>query len=327
MRILITGCAGFIGFHCSRFFSQKKGFKILGIDNLDNYYDVKIKKKRLSLLKNNKNFHYFKIDLNNEKKLDFFFRKNKIDLVIHLAAQAGVRYSFIDPKKYLNVNINGFFNILENMKNYKIKKILFASSSSIYGDAKKFPLNEKMHTSHQISLYGTTKKYNEMLAYYYYKQFKISSYGLRFFTAYGPYGRPDMSIFKFSKKILDGNHIEVYNNGNHERDFTYVSDVIESIYKLSLKIKRNHYEIINIAGGKKVKLMYLIQLLEKFLNKKAKIKYLKLQKGDVVKTLADNKKLRKMISFVPKVRIEKGLKKFCDWFLKEKKFLNNLKEK
>ena len=248
-------------------------------------------------------------------------------MVIHLAAQAGVRYSLINPKKYIDSNINAFFNLLEIMKDKNIKKLIYASSSSVYGNSKKFPLIETMSTSKQISLYGATKKFNEILAYYYFHMFNISSYGLRFFTAYGPYGRPDMSIFKFCKKMLNGNSIDVYNNGNHERDFTFISDVVESIYNLSLKIKKNHYEIINIAGGNKVKLLYLISLLEKFLNKKAKIKFLKLQKGDVVKTLADNKKLKKMNNFIPKVQIEDGLKKFCEWFLKEKKFLINLNEK
>lgn len=326
MNILITGCAGFIGFHCSKEFLEKKN-KVYGIDIINDYYDKKIKFKRLKILRNNKNFIFKKINLCDEKKLKNFLNKKKIHLVIHLAAQAGVRYSLINPKKYIDSNINAFFNLLEIMKEKNIKNLIYASSSSVYGNSKKFPLQEKMSTSKQISLYGATKKFNEILAYYYFQMFNISSYGLRFFTAYGPYGRPDMSIFKFCKKMLNGNSIDVYNNGNHERDFTFISDVVESIYKLSFKIKKNHYEIINIAGGNKVKLLYLISLLEKFLNKKAKIKFLKLQKGDVVRTLADNKKLKKMITFVPKVKIEDGLKKFCEWFLKEKNFLTNLNEK
>lgn len=326
MNILITGCAGFIGFHCSKEFLEKNN-KVYGIDIINDYYDKKIKFQRLKILKKNKNFIFKKINLCDEKKLKNFLDKKKIHLVIHLAAQAGVRYSLINPKKYIDSNINAFFNLLEIMKDKNIKKLIYASSSSVYGNSKKFPLIETMSTSKQISLYGATKKFNEILAYYYFHMFNISSYGLRFFTAYGPYGRPDMSIFKFCKKMLNGNSIDVYNNGNHERDFTFISDVVESIYKLSLKIKKDHYEIINIAGGNKVKLMYLISLLEKFLNKKAKIKFLKLQKGDVVKTLADNKKLKKMNNFIPKVQIEDGLKKFCEWFLKEKKFLINLNEK
>jgi UDP-glucuronate 4-epimerase len=326
MNILITGCVGFIGFHCSKEYLNKKN-KIYGLDVINDYYDKKIKFKRLKKLKKYKNFIFAKIDLCNEKKLNKFLKNKKIDLVIHLAAQAGVRYSLDYTKKYMHSNVNAFFNLLEAMKVKKIKKLLYASSSSVYGNSKIFPLKEKMSTSKQISIYGATKKFNEVLAYYYFNMFGISSYGLRFFTAYGPFGRPDMSIFKFCKKMLNDNEIEVYNNGNHERDFTYVSDVVESIHKLSLKIKKNHYEIINIAGGNKVKLMYLISLLEKFLNKKAKIKFLKLQKGDVVKTLSDNKKLKNMIKFTPKIRIEVGIRKFCDWFLSEKKFLINLKEK
>ena len=326
MNILITGCAGFIGFHCSKKFLEKKN-KVYGIDVINDYYDKKIKFRRLKILRNYKNFIFKKINLCDEKKLKNFLNNKKIHLVIHLAAQAGVRYSLINPKKYIDSNINAFFNLLEIMKEKNIKNLIYASSSSVYGNSKKFPLQENMSTSKQISLYGATKKFNEILAYYYFQMFNISSYGLRFFTAYGPYGRPDMSIFKFCKKMLNGNSIDVYNNGNHERDFTFISDVVESIYNLSLKIKKNHYEIINIAGGNKVKLLYLISLLEKFLNKKAKIKFLKLQKGDVVKTLADNKKLKKMITFVPKVKIEDGLKQFCEWFLKEKNFLTNLNEK
>ncbi len=324
MNILVTGCAGFIGFHCSEKLLKKK-IKIYGIDNLNNYYDDRIKKKRLKILRSFKNFKFYKLDICDEKKLNNFFLVNKINIVIHLAAQAGVRYSFINPKKYLDVNINGFFNILECMKKNGIQKLLYASSSSVYGDNKKFPLSEKMPSSKQISLYGTTKKYNEILAYYYFKQFKISSYGLRFFTAYGIWGRPDMSIFNFCKNIMLGKKINVFNYGNHERDFTFVDDVIESIYKMTKKIKTNQYKIINIAGGNSVKLMSLIRLIEKNLNKKAKINYLNLQKGDVVKTLAATKFLKKTINKKKNVKIKDGLKIFCDWFRKEQKFLLKLK--
>ncbi len=326
MKILITGCAGFIGYHCSKRFLDKTNFEILGIDNLDNYYSPKIKLRRLNILKKSKKFKFFKLNIVNEKKLNVFFKKNKIDLIINLAAQAGVRYSLENPKKYIDTNVNGFYNILENMRKNNIKKIIYASSSSVYGNSKNFPLNEKMHTSKQISLYGSTKKYNEILAHYYFDMFKISSYGLRFFTAYGPWGRPDMSIFKFNKNILLGKKIEVYNHGKHLRDFTFVDDIISCVFRLSKKIKNKEYKIINIAGGKTVKLMKLINLIEKNLNKKAKIKFLSIQKGDVVKTHASTKFLRQNIGFIPQTKIEKGIKIFCDWFLKEKNFLLKIKE-
>lgn len=326
MKILITGCAGFIGFHCAKKYLEKTNFKIYGIDNLDNYYDTKIKLKRLIELKKFKNFNFYKLDIINKSKLDSFFKNNKFDLVINLAAQAGVRYSLVNPKKYLDTNINGFFNILECMRKNNISKIIYASSSSVYGNAKTFPLDEMMPTSKQISLYGSTKKYNEILAYYYFHMFKISSYGLRFFTAYGTWGRPDMSIFKFCKKILLGKKIEVFNHGNHLRDFTYVDDVISCIMKLSKKIRLREYKIINIAGGKTIKLMKLINLIEKNLKTKSKIKFLNIQKGDVVKTHASTKYLKKEINFIPKTKIETGIEIFCKWFLKEKNFLLKRKD-
>ena len=330
MKILITGVAGFIGYHLAKKLIGKSN-EVIGIDNINSYYDIKLKLDRLKQLelfskRMNLSWEFKKCDISDDNTIRNIFKERKPQIIINLAAQAGVRYSLENPKKYIDTNVNGFYNILENMRKNNIKKIIYASSSSVYGNSKNFPLNEKMHTSKQISLYGSTKKYNEILAHYYFDMFKISSYGLRFFTAYGPWGRPDMSIFKFNKNILLGKKIEVYNHGKHLRDFTFVDDIISCVFRLSKKIKNKEYKIINIAGGKTVKLMKLINLIEKNLNKKAKIKFLSIQKGDVVKTHASTKFLRQNIGFIPQTKIEKGIKIFCDWFLKEKNFLLKIKE-
>ena len=322
MVILITGAAGFIGFHTSLKLLINKKNTIIGIDNINNYYDVKLKKDRVKILKQNKNFKFFKYNLLDKKKLINVFNYKKIDLVIHLAAQAGVQYSLINPKSYIDTNINGFYNLLEQIKRTKIKKFMYASSSSIYGSNKLAPFSENHKTDTQISLYGATKKCNEIIAHYYSVAYGISMIGLRFFTVYGPYGRPDMAMYAFTKNILTGKKIYLNNFGKHSRDFTYIDDCVQSIFLLINIIKKERYifKVINIAGGKTVNLKYLIRLFEKNLKKKAIIKYRKLQFGDVVSTVSDTKLLKKLIKKIPNIPIEVGIKNFCIWFKNYYKF-------
>ena len=319
MNILVTGCSGFIGYHLINKLLDKK-HKVIGIDNLNNYYSVKLKLLRLNNLKKKRNFSFYKIDIKNRKSLQKIFNK-KIDLIINLAAQAGVQYSFKNPKKYLDSNVIGFFNILELAKEKNIKKIMFASSSSIYGSIKAKKFNENMKADSQISLYASTKKMNESLATYYANNFKMTILGMRFFTVYGSYGRPDMSYFKFSNLIKKNQHVELYNNGKHARDFTYIDDCIKIIIKLLNVVKskktllnKTYYDVVNVACGKQIKLNVLIKLLEKNFNKKIKIKYKPLQMGDVKKTFSDTSKLKKYIGKISMTKFDKGIKKFCEWY-------------
>ena len=293
-----------------------KGFKVIGIDNLNNYYDVQLKKKRNHILKKNKNYIFKKIDIKNYKSLEAVFKKHKIYKVIHLAAQAGVRYSLKNPRSYIDNNINGFFNILEMSKNYRVKKFVYASTSSIYGLQKKFPLKENFNTDNPIQLYAATKKSNELMATSYSYLYKMDTVGLRFFTVYGPWGRPDMALFKFTKNIIRGKHIEVFNKGKHERDFTYVDDIVDGIIKIVFS-KKNKFgsQIFNIGNGKKIKLLRYIQLIEKNLKKKALKKFLPLQKGDVFKTHSDIRLIKKYYNYNPKTDVNHGVKKFIEWYI------------
>jgi len=316
MKILITGCAGFIGFHLSQLFLSQKNINVFGIDNLNHYYDVSLKKDRLKILKDNKKFIFKKIDLIEEQKLDRVFKKNKFDIVINLAAQAGVRNSIINPKDYLESNLIGFFNIINLSRIHKIKHFIFASTSSVYGDSTNFPLKENDDTDKPLSFYAATKKSNEVIAYSYSKIYELPTTGLRFFTVYGPYGRPDMSLFKFVKSIKNNKNIELFNFGKHLRDFTYVDDVTKSILKILKKKSKNNipHQILNIGSNNPIKLKFFLKTIEKYLNKKAKIKYFPLQKGDVYKTHANIRKLQKISNFTPKTSVESGVKNFVDWF-------------
>ena len=314
-RILITGGAGFIGFSLCRKLLKEKKFKVYTVDNLNNYYSVKIKKDRINLLKKNfKNFYFSKIDITNFKKLNNFVKKHKIDKIVHLAAQAGVRYSFTKPRVYFRSNLLGFFNILEVSRLNKISEILAASSSSVYGDQSKFPIKENYENSKPIQFYAATKKSNEIMAYSYYKMFKVNFVFMRFFTVYGPWGRPDMSLYKFTKNIINNKKIDVYNNGKHLRDFTYIDDIVSGIYKLVLK-KNTGHKIFNIGNNKKVNLMNMIHILEKYLNKKAKINFLPMQPGDIYQTQSSTKNLENYVNYKSKTEIKKGIKNFVDWFL------------
>ncbi len=318
MNILITGCCGFIGFHQSKRLldSNNKFNKIIGIDNINSYYDVNLKKNRLKILKKNKNFKFFKIDLKNINKLESICIENKVKIIIHLAAQAGVRYSIDNPKKYFDSNISGFFNILELSRKIKIKHLIFASTSSVYGNSNKFPLEEKDNTDNPLTFYAATKKSNEVMAYSYSNIYKLPCTALRFFTVYGPYGRPDMSIFKFIKSMKNNNKLQLFNKGNHVRDFTYIDDVTLAITKLvnTPSKKAIPYSCFNVASGRPIKLMKVIEYLEKNLQKKAIFKQLNLQKGDVIKTHSSIKKLKNYIKYTPKFNIEKGLKEIVKWY-------------
>ncbi len=313
MNVLITGCAGFIGFHLTNKLLNKS-FKVYGIDNINDYYDVNLKKERLKILKKYKNFDFHKFDLENKNKINFIFKK-KIDIVVHLAAQAGVRYSISHPRKYLDSNIHAFFNMIDISSKKNIKHFIYASSSSVYGNSNNFPLNENDNTDKPISFYGATKKCNEVIAHSYSKIANLKCTGLRFFTVYGPYGRPDMSLFKFVDNIKKSKKIDIHNHGKHIRDFTYVDDVINGIYSLIKKkpTKKNLYQIFNISSSKPISLMQYIKIIEKTLNKKAKINYKSFQVGDVYKTFGSTRQLFNHTGYKPKTNLEKGIKIFCDW--------------
>ncbi len=316
MKILITGTAGFIGFSLAKKLLTNNKLKIYGFDNLNNYYDINLKKKRLSILKKYKNYTHFKVNIQSSR-IEKIFNKFRFDVVVNLAAQAGVRYSMTNPKAYIQTNQNGFFNIIENSKKYDVKKFLYASSSSVYGRSKKQPSKESQNVDFPESLYAATKKSNELVAYYYSKNFNFNTIGLRFFTVYGPWGRPDMALFKFTRNILENRSINVFNYGKHFRDFTYIDDVTECVKKIILSKNRKKnpmYEVLNIGNNKPVYLMDFIKEVEKNICKKAKIKFLPLQKGDVIKTYANINLAKKNYGYNPKIKIQKGVKLFIDWY-------------
>jgi len=334
MKILITGVAGFIGFHVTKKLLER-GDKIIGIDNLNSYYSVKLKKARLKLLiKTSKiskgSFLFLKKDINNRKAVQKCFQKYKFDRVIHLAAQAGVRYSLINPRRYIDTNIKGFFNILDESKNNKVPHFVYASTSSIYGANKTLPFKETHTTDHPIQIYAVTKKTNELMAHAYSSLYFLPTTGLRFFTVYGPWGRPDMALFNFVKNILSGKSIDIYNYGKHSRDFTFIDDIVEGAIKASDKIcKANKnwnnkqpelgsskvpFQVLNIGNGKRVKLLQFIKAIEKFTSKKAIIKNLPLQPGDIEDTFSNTQKIKKNYNYKPKTNIEDGVKLFVKWY-------------
>ena len=313
MKVLVTGVAGFIGYHVSKRLLEKK-IKVIGIDNLNSYYDVKLKKDRLRLLKKNK-LEFYKIDLLEKNKINKLLKTYKFDVIINLAAQAGVRYSIQCPETYIDNNINGFFNILNASKNYKVKHFIYASSSSVYGKNEKKNFSESDNTDEPMSIYAATKKCNEVIAHSYSHIYGIPTTGLRFFTAYGPFGRPDMSLFIFTKSILERKKINIFNYGKMYRDFTFVDDVANSIYKLSqLKKKKHSFEIFNISNFKRISLMKYIFVIEKYLKIKSLKNYMKIQKGDVKSTLGNNKKIFKSIKFKPATKLDVGISKFISWY-------------
>ena len=311
LKILITGAAGFIGYHLSKSLLED-GIIVLGVDNLNDYYDIDLKEQRLKRLKSFRNFTFKKIDLIDEKKLNNAFLNFNPSIVIHLAAQAGVRYSIENPRAYLDSNLIGFHNIIEQCRRCKIEKLIYASSSSIYGLNEKIPFSVNDKTDYPVSLYGATKKSNELVAHAYSHLYGLKTIGLRFFTVYGPWGRPDMAYFSFTKKIIEGRKIEVFNHGNMQRDFTYIDDIVDGIRNT---IEKDfNFEIFNLGNSKSEDLMTMIRIIEKELNINAKIVFKDMQAGDVFKTYADIKKSSKMLEFKPKVSLQVGLKRTIDWY-------------
>ena len=314
-KILITGVAGFIGYSIANSITKK--FNVFGIDNFDNYYNLKLKKKRISLLKKNKNFVFRKIDITNEKKLKSFLKNKKFTYVIHLAAQAGVRYSLINPSKYFNVNVKGYINLIENLNKTNLKKVIYASSSSVYGDANKFPVNEDQIINPK-NPYGISKKINEDTSSIFSKKLNITFIGLRFFTIYGEWGRPDMFILKFLQKNLLNKNFQLNNNGEHYRDFTYIKEVVIIINKfLNLKLERKNH-IFNVCTSKPI----YIRGLSNFLSNKIgfkKVKNIKINKADVLKTHGNNKKLIKTLGSIKFTNFKLGLKNTMGWFNYNKK--------
>ncbi len=328
-KVLVTGAAGFIGFYlCKKLL--KEGYQVVGVDNLNSYYDVKLKKARLSQLKDKDRFWFTKMSLEDREGIQSLFKAEKFDYVVNLAAQAGVRYSLKDPFVYIESNINGFLNILEGCRHHQVKHLIFASSSSVYGLNTKMPFSVHQNVDHPISLYGATKKANELMAHTYSYLFNIPITGLRFFTVYGPWGRPDMALFIFTKAILMDKPIEVFNYGNMKRDFTYIDDIIEGVFRVIPKIpkpnpewKRDNpdpatscapYKLYNIGNNNPVELLRLIEILEGFLGKKAKKIMLPLQPGDVQATYADVDDLAGEVGFKPDTPIERGVKNFVEWY-------------
>jgi len=329
MKIIVTGSSGFIGFHVSKKLLEN-GNKVHGMDSMNNYYDVNLKKARLNILKKYKNFSFSKIKIENKKNLNKAFKKFKPVVVIHLAAQAGVRYSIEKPRVYLDSNITGTYNIIEISKTLNVKHLIMASSSSVYGANKKIPFKEIDKTETQMSIYAATKKSNESMAHAYSNIWKVPITMVRFFTVYGPWGRPDMALFKFTKGILSNKKIDIYNNGKMYRDFTYIDDIVSGINLLIKKapnIKQfgkykddslspiAPFRILNIGNTKKVYLLDFIKEIEKVLEKKAKRNYMPLQKGDVKQTLSNKNLLKKITKYNPKTNFKTGIRKFLDWYL------------
>lgn len=328
-RVLVTGAAGFIGFHLSKRLCQE-GYQVVGLDNLNDYYDVGLKKSRLDLLLKIPGFSFRQTDLTNKEGVFNIFSHRQIDYVVNLAAQAGVRYSLINPYAYLESNLHGFLNILEACRHHQVKHLVYASSSSVYGANTKMPFSVHHNVDHPISLYAASKKSNELMAHTYSALFNLPTTGLRFFTVYGPYGRPDMALFIFTKAILEGKPIDVYNHGKMKRDFTYIDDIVEGVVRITPNIPQPNtnwngnqpdpatsfapYKIYNIGNNKPVELMHFISVLEDKLGKKAVKNLLPIQEGDVPATFADIDDLTRDVGFKPETTIEEGIGHFVDWY-------------
>lgn len=330
MKILVTGSAGFIGFHVSKRL-LKEGNEVVGLDNVNDYYSVQLKEDRLKQLIDYPNFTFYKNDLEDLASMQDIFMKEKFDVVINLAAQAGVRYSLENPHAYINSNIVGFMNILECSRHHNIQHLIYASSSSVYGANESLPFSIHDNIDHPMSLYAATKKSNELMAHTYSQLFDLPTTGLRFFTVYGPWGRPDMALFLFTKAILEGKEIDVFNNGDMLRDFTFVNDIVESIFRLTQRpAKRNPkwsgltpdpgtsyapYRVYNIGNNSPVKLLDFIEAIEKKLGITAKKKFLPLQAGDVPQTFANVEDLINDIQFKPETKIQDGIDQFIEWYV------------
>lgn len=330
MKILVTGAAGFIGFHLSNYLLNR-GDYVVGIDNLNSYYDVSLKQARLVQLEpHNKLFSFIPLDLADREGVNNLFAQHQFDVVVNLAAQAGVRYSIKNPHAYIDSNIIGFTNVLEACRHYGVKHLVFASSSSVYGANTKIPFSTHDNVDHPISLYAATKKANELMAHTYSHLYELPTTGLRFFTVYGPWGRPDMAYFSFTKAILSGQPIDVFNYGKMKRDFTYIDDIIEGVVRVIDNIPQSNpnwvsdipdpgssrapYKIYNIGNNSPVELMHFIEVIEQCLGIKAKKNMLPLQPGDVTITYADVDDLIQDVNFKPDTPIEVGVKQFVKWY-------------
>ena len=329
MKILVTGVAGFIGMHSAKKLLDD-GHEIIGIDNLNDYYDVTLKEDRLKTLEGYKNFKFLKLDIKDQKDVLDLFKKESPQRVLHLAAQAGVRYSIENPYVYIDSNIQGFINILEGCRAIKTEHLVFASSSSVYGGNEKVPFSEHDNVDHPVSLYAATKKANELMAHTYSHLYQIPTTGLRFFTVYGPWGRPDMSPMLFTKAILANEPIQVFNHGDMMRDFTYIDDVIASVNETLFKTATPNvnfdakhpdpatshapYRIFNIGNSQPVPLMKFIETIENALGKKAIKNMMDMQAGDVKVTSAETSELNQWVNFKPNTSIEEGVKRFVDWY-------------
>jgi UDP-glucuronate 4-epimerase len=326
---LVTGAAGFIGF----FVAQRlclQGHQVIGLDNLNDYYDVSLKEARLILLQNDANFRFVQMDLADREGIARLFAKEKFDRVIHLAAQAGVRYSLDNPLTYIDSNLLGHATILEGCRHHQVEHLIYASSSSVYGMNKKMPFATEDSVDHPVSLYAATKKANELMSHTYSHLYDIPTTGLRFFTVYGPWGRPDMALFKFTKAILENRPIDIYNNGDLSRDFTYIDDIVEGILRIQDVLPQRGpnwtvesgspgdssapYRIYNIGNGQPVKLLDFVAALEKAIGKTAQKNFLPMQPGDVYATYADTQNLYKATGWQPRVGVEDGVARFVEWY-------------
>ncbi|WP_457574564.1 NAD-dependent epimerase [Desulfolithobacter sp.] len=328
-KILITGAAGFIGYHLSRRLLED-GRTVVGLDNLNDYYDPALKRDRLNLLKQYDTFSHAGFDMADREKMAELFSEEKFDAVVNLAAQAGVRYSLENPHSYVDTNLVGFVNVLEGCRHNSVKHLVYASSSSVYGANTSMPFSVHDNVDHPVSLYAASKKANELMAHTYSHLFGLPTTGLRFFTVYGPWGRPDMALFLFTKAIIEDRPINVFNNGNMERDFTYIDDIVEGVFRLIDHLPEPNpdwngnapdpatsycpWRVYNIGNNNKEKLMRYIEVLEDCLGKKAKKNFLPMQDGDVPATYADVSDLVREINFKPDTSIEEGIQKFVDWY-------------
>ena len=319
MKVLVTGVAGFIGFHVTQQLLAR-GDSVVGVDNLNDYYDVSLKRARLNqlTLQTVGKFDFHKMDVADKASVQTLFATTKPHKVIHLAAQAGVRYSLENPHAYIDSNIQGFLNILEGCRDHYVDHLVYASSSSVYGGNTKTPFSVEDKVDHPLSLYGATKRANELMAHAYSHLYKIPTTGLRFFTVYGPWGRPDMSLYLFTKNILEGKPIDIFNEGNHARDFTYIDDIATGVVKVSDVVRHSSpitpYKIYNIGNSCPVNLMDMINILEEELGVKAKKNFLPMQPGDVHTTFADIEDFRHDIGYEPKTDIATGIAKFVQWY-------------
>ena len=326
--VCLTGAAGFIGFHLAKKLASE-GYKVIGLDNLNNYYDKQLKIDRITQLKKFDDFNFIELDISDDIKMSSLDGDFKFDVVINLAAQAGVQYSLENPHEYISSNIKGFLNILELSKRQKVGHLIYASSSSVYGLNKKIPFSEDDNTDHPLSIYAASKKSNELMAHSYSYLYDLPSTGLRFFTVYGPWGRPDMALFLFTKAAIENKTIKVNNYGDHARDFTYVDDIVSGISKIiplppqkdnlikpSPSQSEAPWQILNIGRGQKVQLMEFIRIIEEYFGKEIKKEFVPLQAGDVADTFCDTTKLKESFNYEPSVSVKEGVKEFLDWYVK-----------